>query len=177
MCLLVMGNKKNKKHLHSYRHAYFKKRLPQKQRSTSTSTIQKKRVTSPKKSFPAPKTYDVQGSRIINLHKLQEYVNELNTHSAHCDGSISLFGEVRDGLASILSSCCSTCGHRITLETSEKVKGPHRYRRWECNLAAVWGQMTNGGGHTQLQETMSVIGVPVMSKASFIHTEQDIGEW
>lgn len=47
--------------------------------------------------------------------------------------------------------------------------------RCECNLAAVWGQMSTGG-HSQLQEVMSVVGVPVMSKASFISTERDIGE-
>ena len=46
--------------------------------------------------------------------------------------------------------------------------------RWECNLAAVWGQMSTESG--QLEETMSVVGVPVMSKKSFIQTERDIGE-
>ena len=86
-------------------------------------------------------------------------------------------GESRDGLASILSTSCSTCGDVIQLETSDKVQGPRGYRRWECNLAAVWGQMSTGGGHTQLQETMSVLGVPVMTKKSFIRTEKDIGEW
>lgn len=40
--------------------------------------------------------------------------------------------------------------------------------RWECNLAAVWGQMCTGGGHSRLEETMSVVGVPVMTKRSFI---------
>ena len=37
--------------------------------------------------------------------------------------------------------------------------------------------MTTGGGRSQLEETMSIVGVPVMSKASFIQTERDIGEW
>ena len=37
--------------------------------------------------------------------------------------------------------------------------------------------MVTGGGHTALQESMSVVGVPVMTKASFIHTERDVGEW
>ena len=64
----------------------------------------------------------------------------------------------------------------IDLYTSEKVKGPNGYTRWECNLAAVWGQMTTGGGHSNLQESLSVVGVPVMSKASFIHTERSLGE-
>ena len=35
----------------------------------------------------------------------------------------------------------------------------------------------NSCGHTALQESMSVVGVPVMTKASFIHTERDVGEW
>jgi hypothetical protein len=37
--------------------------------------------------------------------------------------------------------------------------------------------MVTGGGHSQLQESLSVVGVPVMSKASFIHTERDLGDW
>lgn len=49
--------------------------------------------------------------------------------------------------------------------------------RWECNLGAVWGQMSTGGGHSQLEETMSLVGVPVMTKMSFISTERDVGEW
>ena len=44
--------------------------------------------------------------------------------------------------------------------------------RWECNLSAVLGKMSTGGDHSKLQETLSVIGVPVMKKKSFI----DIGE-
>ena len=36
--------------------------------------------------------------------------------------------------------------------------------------------MATGTGHHQLEETMSVMGVPVMTKATFISTEQDIGE-
>ena len=44
-------------------------------------------------------------------------------------------------------------------------------------MATVWGQMSNGTGHTHLQSTMSILGVPVMSKKSFIQTERDIGEF
>ena len=36
--------------------------------------------------------------------------------------------------------------------------------------------MATGGGHSQLEETLSVAGVPVMTKKSFINTERDIGE-
>lgn len=102
--------------------------------------------------------------------RLQDYTDSLTKHSRT---SITLIGENRDGLASILTSQCSTCDYKITLETSKKVKGPHNYNRWECNLAAVWGQIMTCGGHRKLEETMSVVGVPVMTKAS---TKRDIGE-
>ena len=72
-----------------------------------------------------------------------------------------------EGLASILYTECSACGHKINLETSEKVRGPRGYLRWESNLAAVWGQMASGGGHATLQETMSVLGIPNMTKKAF----------
>ena len=86
-------------------------------------------------------------------------------------------GETRDGLASILLGECSVCKHTITLATSKEVKGPRGYSRWECNLAAVWGQMAIGGGRSQLEEAMSFIGVPVMTKTGFVDTERVIGEW
>ena len=37
--------------------------------------------------------------------------------------------------------------------------------------------MATGIGHRQLEETMSVMGVPMMTTATFISTEWDIGEW
>ncbi len=122
-------------------------------------------------------TITIGGCRIINIDKLQQYTNDLTLHSAGCGGSIVLKGEKRHGLASILTGQCSTCWHTITFETSPKVKGPKQYCRWECNLAAVWGQMGTGGGHSHLEETMSVLGVPVMTPVSFINTERDIGLW
>ena len=103
----------------------------------------------------------------IKLDKLQEYVNRLTVHAAQCGGDIVLTGETRAGLASIISSHCSKCSYTVPLETSHKVKGPKGNHRWECNLAAVWGQLTTGGGHPHLQETMDVLRVPVMSAKNF----------
>lgn len=45
------------------------------------------------------------------------------------------------------------------------MKVPNEYQLWECNLAAVWGQMATGGGHTPLKETVGVLRVPVMNVA------------
>ena len=37
--------------------------------------------------------------------------------------------------------------------------------------------MVTGGGHSHLEETLSVLRVPLMSKKSFINSERDIGCW
>jgi len=83
----------------------------------------------------------MQGSRIINLDNLQEYINRLTVHAARCEGNIVLTGETRAGLASIISSHCSKRSYTVSLETSRRVKGPKGNHRWEHNLAAVWGQL------------------------------------
>ena len=50
-------------------------------------------------------------------------------------------------------------------------------RYWECNLAAVWGQMVTGGGHAPLTESMAVLGIPSLTKKAFMTIEKRIGQW
>lgn len=71
----------------------------------------------------------IEGSRIINMEKLQQYTDNLTKHSTTCAGSITLSGETRDGLASILTARCNTCEHAIRFEIAKKVKGPRGYHR------------------------------------------------
>ncbi len=164
-----MANKKNSRNMYknTHKHVYQKKKNP------------KKNPRNPKKkqSFDRvdQKMDSLEGSRVINLKRLQQYSKDLSQHSSSCDGPVVLDQEKRAGMASVLKGDCTSCGKAVTLETSSKVKGPKGYCRWEANLAAVWGQMATGAGHSQLEETMSVMGVPVMTKASFIATERDIG--
>lgn len=166
-----MGNKKTKlNHCNNQCHVYKKCRpLTEEKRSEENTDAQT--------AADSTLAMTIEGSRIINVHKLQQYIHQLTVHAKQCGASVVLSGEVRDGLASILSTHCSVCGHSMTLETAEKVKGPRGYRHWESNLAGVWGQMVTGGGHTRLEEIMSVLGVPVTSKKTFIETVHDIGEW
>jgi len=37
--------------------------------------------------------------------------------------------------------------------------------------------MATGGGFNLLEESMSVLGIPVMTKKAFVHTEHIIGKW
>ena len=155
-----MGSNKNKiHHRNNHCRVYCKRKPGEKSSDNGTSSQMDNSRQTPEVT--------IEGSRVINIHKLQQYASQLASHAAQCGGGkVILSGEVRDGLASVLSTWCWTCGEALTLETAQKVKGPQGYCRWECNLAAVWGQMATGGGHSQLKETMSVLGVPVMTKKS-----------
>ena len=55
----------------------------------------------------------LDGSRIVKLDHLQQFISELSVHISKCGSSITLEGEKRAGLASILSCCCSKCGFSI----------------------------------------------------------------
>ena len=172
-----MANKKNRKNRknNSHKHIYQRKKFPRRGGRKGQDKDTQKQHTDNQQHMDADKL-SREGSRIMNIDKLQQYTDNLTKHSIHCEGSITLEEVTRAGLASILTGHCSSCEDTIRLETSKKVKGPRGYSRWECNLAAVWGQMATGTGHSQLEETMGMMGIPVMSKASFIQTERDIGE-
>lgn len=125
-------------------------------------------------------------SRIINLQQLADHIAEVTSHAASCTTCTNSGGDAfalvcaknRQGLASILVARCRGCGKEFPFSTSSKVRClPDGHVRWECNLAAVWGQMATGGGYSPLQESMATLGVPVMTKKAFIHTESVIGQW
>ena len=61
--------------------------------------------------------------------------------------------------------------------TSSRVQGMSGGHYWECNLAAVWGQMATGGGHAPLTESMAILGIPSLTKKSFMSIKKRIGQW
>ena len=116
-------------------------------------------------------------AKFLNSFSQHVLTCEEATQLAEQDSKVSIEGESRIGLASVIRVRCKGCGETLDLESSQKVVGPKGIKRWECNLAAVWGQMATGGGHSKLNETMSVLGVPTMTQRSFVKTEIEIGDW
>ena len=45
------------------------------------------------------------------------------------------------------------------------------------HIAAIWGQMTTGGGFDHLEESIAILGISVMTKQAFIATGEIIGTW
>ena len=67
-----MGSNKNKlHHRNNHRNVYRKRKIP----TTVSATV------------------NVEGSRIVNMDRLQTYTDELVKHSMRCSGSVSLIGE------------------------------------------------------------------------------------
>ena len=121
-------------------------------------------------------------SRILKLKMLGNAIQKISVHAATCPGYISnastsnqavtLIGQTdRKGLASVLTVRCNNCKEEITIPISSKVSCPNGSSRWEHNLAAVWGQISTGGFFAPLRESMAALGVPVMTKKTFIDTE------
>ena len=126
-------------------------------------------------------------SRIINLGQLNDHLNKIAVHAATCEpyqnkidsfpnDMMLIMEQARYGMASIIAYRCCGCGDQISLATSTKVISPEGNKYWSINLAAVWGQMATGGGYNKLEEAMSILGVPVMSKKLFVNTEKLIGK-
>ena len=162
-----MGNNKNLKWSHLCLGKYIKRVVPKTKNSN--------------------KLYH-NDSRIINLNKLKKHLQVVTQHAATCqacadnalsgNNAIILTGEQNNnGLCSVLTSHCAGCHTDFKFSTSSRIKGMSGGRYWECNLAAVWGQMVTGGGHAPLTESMAVLGVPSLTKKAFMTIEKRIGQW
>lgn len=85
---------------------------------------------------------------------------------------MSPLGETnRKGLVFVLMARCINYTEKINFTTSSKVSCQKGVSWWEHNLAAVCSQMSIGGGFAPLRESMSAVGIPVMTKM-FVDTER-----
>ena len=101
-----MGNKRNKYFKYNSHRGHFAKRY-------HAEKYKQKQTQHTKARNDA-----LQGSRIVHLENLQQYIATLTAHAVQCSSEIILEGERRDGLASIISS---RCGHKVLFKTSRKV--------------------------------------------------------
>ena len=122
----------------------------------------------------------LEGSRLFNLQNLHSAIKSISEHSIKCGAVVELVGKVQhNGLASRLLATCSKCNEEILFNSCNKVtlqnnKGKER-PTWAYNAAAVMGQMATGGGHSSLEELLSTLGVPSLTKRMFTEIERCLG--
>ena len=161
-----MESKKNAS-IHVSRGKFKKRKVPKKPRAVSSST-------------PSP---PLNGSRIIILENLQNHVQSIVSLATSCPSTsrnsaddqvtVTINETHCDRLA---STNFSNCNEEFTLHTLWKVKGLTGKPYWEASVATTWGLMFTGGGQSRLEESMAVLGVPVMTKKAFMAAERSIGE-
>ena len=99
--------------------------------------------------------YTCNGSRIINLTKLQEYLQVISEHAATChlwaanavtgkEAIVLVDEQNHEGFCSILTSRCVGCNKKFQFSTSSRVQDMSGGRYWKCNLASVWGRWWQG---------------------------------
>ena len=150
--------------------------------SVEPTEVSGSRVTlppsSPSQGFPSVEPTEVSGSRVIDISCLSTGIENVSKHNTTCKGKCSIFREVRrDGLASTLEVACDRCTTRIYIESSPKIAGSSEIKpRHSVNVGAVWGQLAVGGGQKSLNELLSTIGVPCMTKGTFQRIANQIGQ-
>lgn len=107
-------------------------------------------------------------------------IQELNNHrcASANGGCFELKTERRVCLWSDYTFKCNGCSESKRI-TSHPVAEPTRLTGKTVlgiNDAAVWGFMGIGSGHSHLEEAMSVMEIPAMSKGSFLRREESIGK-
>ena len=122
----------------------------------------------------------LEGSQIISLHKLRDAIRAITQHSAACKSPVELIGEVkRNGLSTTLLARCDKYSEEFLFTSCNKIdlKTPDGTIRstYHSNVAAVMGQMLTGGGCISLEEFLCTIGVPSISKPTFIEIERLLG--
>ena len=85
----------------------------------------------------------------------------------------------RNGLSTTLLARCGKCNEEFLFTSCDKIdlKKPDGTIRstHQSNVAAVMGQMSTGGGCNNLEELLCTIGVPSISKTTFIEIERLLG--
>ena len=110
----------------------------------------------------------MDGSRIVSLIKLKEFIDDISQHASTCrSGSIEFLGSVNPhGMSCTLLSICQLCGKRISVKTSSTIK-ISTSDVYAVNAGAVLGQLSTGGGEAHLEEQLSYMDIPPMAPKTF----------
>lgn len=126
-----------------------------------------------------PEEPNISGRRIVSLSHFVDAVRSLDNHMCpKSTGRFVFVKERRVGLWSELMFSCTECGE-IKKLTTDPVPEPTSLTdktTLGINDAAVWAFMSIGSGHSQFEEAMSIIEVPVMSKGAFLRREESLGK-
>ena len=111
----------------------------------------------------------LEGNRIVSLALLGEYLGTLTQHAVQCKLPMNFLGDSQhQGLASTLVSRCLKCKQLLWCHTSKMVVY-NEENHYATNVGAMLAQIATDGGASQLEEHLSCVTVPALSKKSYMH--------
>ncbi|KAL1485520.1 hypothetical protein MTO96_047301, partial [Rhipicephalus appendiculatus] len=134
-------------------------------------------ITSASNEIPSECT-TISGRRLVSVIHFINAIQELGNHrctSPH-GGCFELQAERRVGFWSEYTFKCNGCAgkRKVTTDPIAEPTPLTEKTALGVNDAAVWGFMSIGSGHSHLEEAMSVMEIPTMSKGSFLRREESI---
>ncbi|KAL9983200.1 hypothetical protein ACROYT_G005338 [Oculina patagonica] len=151
------------------------KKLVSESSTNSVPVEAEKQKKNKKKTAPR---LNLKGNRIVDLTHLSKSLQKVINHSSvcPCNGNPHMEQEIeRKGLACVIQFRCDECGITLGVETQPKCKGPRGQPRYNINISAVWGFMATGGGHSNMEEVLSLLNIPSPDKKTFTNIEEHVG--
>ena len=116
----------------------------------------------------------LEGIHIVSLALLGDFISTLSQHAVQCKSSITFLGDSQcQSLASTLVSQCLKCKQLFRCHTSTVIVCNENH--YATNIGAVLAQISTGGSENHLEEQLSCVAVPSLSKMSFTHLERTLG--
>ncbi|KAL9975222.1 hypothetical protein ACROYT_G012355 [Oculina patagonica] len=151
------------------------KKLVSESSTNSVPVEAEKQKKNKKKTAPR---LNLKGNRIVDLTHFSKSLQKVINHSSvcPCNGNPHMEQEIeRKGLACVIQFRCDECGITLGVATQPKSKGPRGQPRYSINIAAVWGFMATGGGHSNMEEILSLLNIPSPDKKTFTKIEEHVG--
>ncbi|CAG9812865.1 unnamed protein product [Phaedon cochleariae] len=120
-----------------------------------------------------PKIRNISGRRIIDISHFITEVRRLENHVCNVKptGYLSFDREQKIGLHSKLFFKCAACGHSTSITTNKPDKSEPN-----ANFLASWGALASGKGHFFLEEYLSLLDIPPLTKPTFLKYQQELGD-
>lgn len=129
---------------------------------------------------PAPETATILGRRIISPAHFIQAIRDLDRHdcSSSVAGKFVYKSERQVGLWSEFKFSCDEC-HQVKTVTTDPIVEPTPLKdksELGVNDSAVWAFTSIGSGYANLDEVLSVLEIPSMSKGAYCRREESLGK-
>ncbi|CAN7985916.1 unnamed protein product [Ixodes hexagonus] len=129
---------------------------------------------------PASETATISGRMIISPAHFIQAIRDLDRHdcSSSVAGKFVYKSERQVGLWSEFKFSCDEC-HQVKTVTTDPIVEPTPLKdksELGVNDSAVWAFTSIGSGYANLDEVLSVLEIPSMSKGAYCRREESLGK-